>query len=79
MPYARETYDSVAYESMRAMRKPFVTVHLYGFYVLVVVVVLHVTAVVMTELREGGSIISAMFTGRKIMAQKPADDATTHS
>jgi hypothetical protein len=26
---------------------------------------LHVTAVVITELREGGSIISAMFTGRK--------------
>ena len=61
------------------MRKPFVTVHLYSFYVLVVVVVLHVTAVVMTELREGGSIISAMFTGRKILARKPADDATTRS
>jgi len=79
VPYARDMYDSVAYENMRAMRKPFVTVHLYSFYVLVVVVVLHVTAVVMTELREGGSIISAMFTGRKILAQKPADDATTRS
>jgi cytochrome b len=76
VPYAREMYDSVAYESMRSMRKPFVTVHLYSFYVLVVAVVLHVTAVVMTELREGGSIISAMFTGRKILARKPADDAT---
>jgi hypothetical protein len=38
-----------------------------------------VTAVVITELREGGSIISAMFTGRKILAQRPADDATTRS
>jgi len=31
------------------------------------------------ELREGGSIISAMLTGRKILAQKPDDDATTRS
>ncbi|MDT8320490.1 MAG: cytochrome b/b6 domain-containing protein [Xanthomonadales bacterium] len=36
-------------------------------------VVLHVAAAVITEIREGGSIVSAMFTGRKIIAGQPVD------
>jgi cytochrome b len=73
IPYAPEMYDTAAYERMRAFREPIVTVHLYSFYVLVVVVVLHVAAVVVTELREGGSIVSAMFTGRKILSGRAVD------
>ena len=34
-----------------------------AFYALAVMIVLHLIAVVLTELHEGGSIISAMFTG----------------
>jgi hypothetical protein len=30
-------------------------------------------AMVVTEIREGGSLVSAMFTGRKILAGRPAD------
>jgi len=74
VPYAPEMYDAAAYKAMRAFRKPFASVHLYSFYVLVVVVVLHVAAVVITELKEGGSIISAMFTGRKIISGRPVDE-----
>jgi len=74
VPYAPKMYDAAAYESMRAFRKPFALVHLYSFYVLVVVVVMHVAAVIITELREGGSIISAMFTGRKIISGRPVDE-----
>lgn len=73
-PYAPEMYNTAAYESMRAFRKPIALVHLYSFYTLLVVVVLHVAAVIVTELREGGSIISAMFTGRKIMRGRPFDE-----
>lgn len=75
VPYSPDLYDKTAWDSMRALRKPFAVVHLYSFYVLAVVVVLHVVAVVMTEIREGGSIVSAMFTGRKILSGKPADEA----
>lgn len=74
VPYAPEMYDAAAYEAMRAFRKPIALVHLYSFYVLVVVVVTHVAAVIITELREGGSIISAMFTGRKIISGRPLDE-----
>jgi len=72
-PYAKETYDAVAYEEMRAFRKPFITVHYYGFYVLLALILIHVIAVVVTELREGGNLISAMFTGKKILNEKPVD------
>lgn len=74
VPYAPTMYDAAAYESMRAFRKPFALVHLYSFYLLVVVAVMHVAAVIITELREGGSIISAMFTGRKIISGRPVDE-----
>jgi Ni/Fe-hydrogenase 1 B-type cytochrome subunit len=73
-PKAPEMYDAAAFESMRAFRKPFSVIHLYSFYVLVVVVVLHVVAVIVTELREGGNIISAMFTGRKMIRGRPVDE-----
>lgn len=74
VPYAPTMYDSAAYESMRAFRSPFGEIHEFIFYALLVVVVLHVIAVIITEIREGGSIISAMFTGRKIISGRPVDD-----
>jgi cytochrome b len=72
-PYSPQMYEPAAWEAMRALRKPFALVHVYSFYLLAVLVVLHVVAVVVTEIREGGSLVSAMFTGRKILAGRPAD------
>ena len=74
-PYAKDTYDPQAYQEMRAFRSPFITTHLYAFYVLAVVVVVHIAAVVITEIREGGTLVSAMFTGRKIIRGEPLDHA----
>ncbi len=73
VPYTPETVDQATYSDMRAMRKPFAVIHLYGFYLLAIAVVIHVAGVVITETREGGSLISAMFTGRKILSRDPAD------
>ncbi|MCW8936224.1 MAG: cytochrome b/b6 domain-containing protein [Gammaproteobacteria bacterium] len=73
VPYAKEMYDPLAYDAMRAFRKPFITVHYYGFYVLSGLIVLHIVAVVVTELREGGDLVSAMFTGKKVLSEEPAD------
>jgi Ni/Fe-hydrogenase 1 B-type cytochrome subunit len=77
VPYAPQMYDEAAWEAMRAFREPFITVHYYGFYTLLALVVLHISAVVVTELREGGGLVSAMITGRKVMDQPPADLAST--
>lgn len=73
LPGASDSIDKVSYQAMRAFRKPFVVIHEFAFYALAVVIVLHVIAVVLTELHEGGSITSAMFTGRKILKRRPPD------
>lgn len=74
VPYAKEMYDPTAWDSMRAFRKPYATLHVYSFYALCVMIVLHIAAVVIAELREGSGLVSAMFSGRKVLAGKPCDD-----
>ncbi|CCB66448.1 cytochrome b/b6 domain-containing protein [Hyphomicrobium sp. MC1] len=74
LPGSPELVDKASFDSMRAFRKPFVEVHEIGFYALVVTIILHLAAVVMTEIHEGGSITSAMFTGRKLLSRRPPDE-----
>ena len=72
-PLTRNLMNQDAYAAMRSFRAPFVEIHELAFYGIAAVVVLHVIAVIVTELREGGSLISAMFTGRKIFSGPPQD------
>jgi Ni,Fe-hydrogenase I cytochrome b subunit len=72
-PLASNTIDQAAYKAMRGFRRPIVSTHLYMFFALAAVIAGHIVAVIMTELHEGGAIISAMFTGRKILSRPPAD------
>ena len=72
-PLARDLMDKSAYAAMRSFRAPFAEIHEFGFYLLIAVVALHVVAVVVTELREGGALVSAMFTGLKIIPERPED------
>ena len=74
VPYAPEMYDKAKFDAMREFRKPFIEVHEIGFYTLLVVALVHIIAVVATELREGGNLVSAMITGRKVLSEKPADE-----
>ncbi len=73
-PGSKEDVDSVAYAQMRDFRKPFITLHVYVFYTLLVAILLHIIAVVVTEIREKNGIISAMFTGNKVISEKPVDN-----
>jgi len=73
VPGASNLIDKSAYDSMRAFRRPIILVHLYTYYAILVIGSLHIVGVVVTEIREGGSIISATFTGRKIFAGRPVD------
>lgn len=74
VPYALEMVDPAAYQAMRSMREPIATAHLLGFYALAVTCTIHIAAVVVTELRGGGTLVSAMLTGRKVLPNKPLDD-----
>jgi cytochrome b len=72
-PYAAETVNAAAYADMRAFRSPVVTVHEFNFFVLITMIVIHIAAAVIVEFKEGGAIVSSMFTGRKIHVRLPED------
>ena len=61
-------------DRLKAFKKPFGIIHLYSAYILMFIIVIHIAAVVYTEVREGGGIISAMFSGRKVLSGKPVDN-----
>jgi cytochrome b len=66
--------DKTAFDAMRSFRRPFILTHLYVYYALLAVGALHILGVVVTEIREGGTMISATFTGRKLLAEPPVDE-----
>ncbi|GAK33368.1 putative Ni/Fe-hydrogenase B-type cytochrome subunit [alpha proteobacterium Q-1] len=70
VPYAKPLYDPEHYAEMRSLRAPFISLHVYGFYALIGMAVLHSAAVVRAEIRQGGSLVSAMITGYKMLPQK---------
>lgn len=72
-PGSKEFVDPAAYEDMRGFRKPVITTHLYVFYLLMAAILLHIAAVVVTEVREKSGLISAMFSGEKILSATPVD------
>jgi len=70
-PYAPETVNETSYQEMRSFRTPFIETHEVTYYVLLVLILLHISAVIVTEVRKGGTLISAMFTGRKLLSARP--------
>jgi cytochrome b len=72
-PYTPDTVNAQAYAEMRAFRSPIVEVHELGFFLLIAMIVIHIAAAVFVEIKEGGAVISAMFTGRKIHRDEPVD------
>ncbi len=72
-PYIADGTDKDKAAKLKAFKGPFGKVHIYTSYVLMFMIVLHIFFVVRTEIREGGGLISAMFTGKKVLTRKPAD------
>jgi cytochrome b len=73
VPYDPTGTNAEKTDRLNAFKGPFGTIHLYTAFVLMFIIGVHITAVVYTEVREGGGIISAMFTGRKVLSGKPVD------
>ena len=73
VPGRTDNLDQSGYQALRNFRKPFITIHYYGLYCLLVLVILHILGVVVTEIREGNAIISAMFTGVRYFKTPPVD------
>jgi len=73
VPGDKAYVDPAAWDAMRAFRGPFIETHEIVYYLLLIAGVLHIAGVVVAELREGGSLVSAMLTGRKILDRTPVD------
>jgi cytochrome b len=74
-PYDETQVDAEKFQVLKAFKSPFGKVHLYTAYTLLAMLLLHIAAVIVTDKREGGAIISAMFTGRKYLSGHPRDAA----
>jgi Ni/Fe-hydrogenase 1 B-type cytochrome subunit len=72
-PGSKQYVNPAAYDEMRSFRSPIITTHLYTFYLLMVSILLHIVAVVVSEVRERNGLISAMFSGEKVFSETPVD------
>lgn len=79
IPYSKTGVDPAALAAMRSFRSPFVTVHYWTFFALLAAISFHIVGVVVSERREGGGLVSAMITGRKVFDRKPVDDGGPES
>jgi cytochrome b len=77
IPYNPAGVDAEKLDRLKAFKGPFGDIHIYTSYILMFVIVVHILAVVYTEVREGGGIISAMFTGKKVLSGRPVDGGNT--
>ncbi len=73
VPGAKEMLDPEGYAAMRQFREPFIAIHKLAFFALLIAIVLHITAVIVTEVKERNGLVSAMFTGFKVFDKKPED------
>ncbi|MBT4521895.1 MAG: cytochrome b/b6 domain-containing protein [Halieaceae bacterium] len=73
-PGSKEGTDPQAYADMREFRSPFMAAHYYTFYIMLFAVLVHIASIVMTEIREKNGLVSAMFTGSKVISKKALDE-----
>ncbi|MGS0825957.1 cytochrome b/b6 domain-containing protein [Shewanella sp. 0m-8] len=78
-PASLKPYDDTGVNQEKvAQLKPYKSiigkVHLYGSYLLMLLIFIHIVGVVIAELRHQPGIVSAMFSGKKYLKDKPVDE-----
>lgn len=73
VPYGKENIDEARNKEMKDFRKPIVETHERLYFYLIALIIIHIAAAVITDIRERNYIISAMFNGRKVFGKKPLD------
>jgi Ni/Fe-hydrogenase 1 B-type cytochrome subunit len=72
-PYDKAGTNADKMAELQAFKKPFGMIHVYGAYVLWLLILIHVIAVIRAETSGEGTLISAMFSGKKHLSRKPED------
>ena len=73
MPYDKTGTDAVKLAELQAFKEPFGVVHVYTAYVMWLMVLIHVVAVIRLDSGGQGTLISAMFSGKKHLPREPVD------
>ncbi|MBL4908554.1 MAG: cytochrome b/b6 domain-containing protein [Alteromonadaceae bacterium] len=66
-PYSKANINPQAYDEMRTLRKPFKEAHEISFYLLLILISLHIIAVIISERKEKAALVSAMIHGYKYL------------
>ncbi len=74
IPYQKEGVNSDKMASLKAFKSPFGKLHLYSAYLLMFLIIVHLAAVIRAEVKEGDSLVSSMFSGKKVLNEKPQDE-----
>jgi cytochrome b len=72
-PYDKTGTNADKLAELQAFKKPFGMIHIYTAYVLWLLILVHVVAVIRAEARGEGTLVSAMFSGKKYLPREPED------
>jgi len=72
-PYDKSGTDAVKLTELQAFKKPFGAIHVYTAYALWILILIHLIAVIRADSGGEGTLISAMFSGKKHLPSEPAD------
>ncbi|MBL4775258.1 MAG: cytochrome b/b6 domain-containing protein [Mariprofundus sp.] len=72
-PYDKTGTDPAQYKELKAFKGVYGDIHIYSAYTLLGLILLHVFAVARAEITEGGGLVSAMFSGKKVLSKEPED------
>lgn len=72
-PYDKTGTDAAKLAELRAFKAPFGEVHVYTAYILWILILVHLVAVIRAETGGEGTLVSAMFSGKKHLTREPAD------
>lgn len=65
--------DAGKLAELQAFKKPFGSIHVYTAYLLWLLILIHIIAVIRVETSAGGTLVSAMFSGKKYLPREPED------
>lgn len=72
-PYDKTNTDPQKLKALKEFKHIYGNIHYYAFLILLAMILLHIAAVVRAETSEGGTLVSAMFSGRKLLSRTPED------
>jgi Ni/Fe-hydrogenase 1 B-type cytochrome subunit len=72
-PYDETGTDATKLAELQEIKRPFGTIHIYGAYVLWLLVLVHIVAVIRADADGQGTLISSMFSGKKYLPREPED------